>query len=232
MVLPMQGDQLMPRGENVVPCGALASAPHRCGRDAALNPLKRLGKSALLEVAAHLLGELPGVRRMVMVVGKGGDDAGPELMDLGMSELQRRDFLKVIVQQPGVVDQDLQDQGLPAGDGAALAAHDRACRQLRARRLVRSGGQLDRTGRAAAATKSLTAESIRASPTAGLELAAAGPRAEIATATAKAAAPAFGGKGALKPLGKILPVIAPHHLVADAVGKLLDARLERSTALG
>src|SRR3954471_5002927 len=195
MVLPMQGDQLMPGGENVVPCGALAGAPHRRRRDAALNPLKSLRKSALLEVAAHLLGELPGVRRMVMVVGKGGDDAGPELMDLGMSELQGRDLLEVIVQQPGVVDQDLQDQGLPAGDGAALAAHDRACRELRARRLVGPGGQLDRTGLAAGtSTKSLTAESIRASPTAGRKL-TAGAGAEIAPAAAKAAAPAFGGKG-------------------------------------
>src|SRR3954469_10599841 len=235
MVLPMQGDQLMPGGENVVPCGALAGAPHRRRRDAALNPLKSLRKSALLEVAAHLLGQLAGVRRMVMVVGKSGDDAGPELMDLGMGELQGRDFLEVIVQQPGVVDQDLQDQGLAAGDGAALAAHDRACRELRACRLVGPGGQLDRTGRAAAAAKSLAeslaAESIRASPTAGLELTAGRAGAEIATA-AKAAAPAFGGKGALKPLGKILPIIAPHHLVADAVGELLDARLQRGAALG
>src|SRR5437879_1187092 len=225
MPLPMQGNQLMPGGENVVPCGALAGAPHRRGRDAALNPLKNLQKPALLEVAAHLLGLLAGVRRVVMIVGEGGDDAGPELMDLGMGELQGRDFLEVIVQQPGVIDQDLQDQGLPAGDGAALTAHDRACRQLGARRLIGPGGQLDGTGRAAAAsTKSLAtlaAESIRASPTAGLELAAGGAGAEIATA-AKTAASALGGKGALEPLGKILPIIAPHHLVADAVGKLLD----------
>src|SRR3954469_23830350 len=191
MVLPMQGDQLMPGGENVVPCGALTGAPHRRGRDTALNPLKSLRKSALLEVAAHLLGQLAGVRRMVMVVGKSGDDAGPELMDLGMGELQGRDFLEMIVQQPGVVDQDLQDQGLAAGDGAALAAHDRACRELRARRLVGPGGQLDRTGRAAAAAKSLTAESIRASPTTGLELVTGRAGPEIATAAAKAAASAF-----------------------------------------
>src|SRR3954451_21893717 len=112
MVLPMQGDQLMPGGENVVPCGALAGAPHRRRRDAALNPLKSLRKSALLEVAAHLLGQLAGVRRMVMVVGKCGDDAGPELMVFGMDELQDVNSLEVIVQQPGVVSHNLQDQGL------------------------------------------------------------------------------------------------------------------------
>src|SRR5438094_422405 len=103
---------------------------------------------------------------MVMVVGKGGDDAGPELMGLGMGQLQGRDLLEMIVQQPGVVDQALQDQGLAARDGAALAAHDRARRQLGARGLIGAGGQRGGSGLAATslAAKSLTAESIRASP--------------------------------------------------------------------
>jgi hypothetical protein len=110
----MQGNQLMPGGENVVPCGTLAGAPHRRGRDAAINLLNNLRKSALLEVAAHLFGLLAGVRRVVMVVGKGGDDAGPELMGLGMGEFQGRDLFEMVVQQPGVVDQALQDQGFLA----------------------------------------------------------------------------------------------------------------------
>ena len=61
-----------------------------------------------------------------MVVGKGGDDAGAELVGLGMGQFQRGHLLQMVVQQPGVVDQGLQDQGLPAGERAALAAHDRA----------------------------------------------------------------------------------------------------------
>src|SRR5581483_5843386 len=67
---------------------------------------------------------------MVVVVGKGRDDAGAELMGLAMGEFQRRHLLKVFVQEPGVIDQALQDQGLPAGQRRALAAHDRAVREL------------------------------------------------------------------------------------------------------
>ena len=54
---------------------------------------------------------------------------------------------------------------------------------------------------------------------------------EIA-AIAKAAPPAFGRKGAPQPLGKVVAIIASHHLVTDAVGELLDARFQRSAALG
>src|SRR3954453_778731 len=166
-----------------------------------------------------------------MVVGESGDDAGPELMGLGMGQLQGGDLLEMVVQQPGVVDQDLQDQGFAPGDGAALAPHDRAPRELGARRLVGAGRQGGRTGRATASlvAKALATESIRLSPAPRLKLAAGLTGTEIATA-GKAAASAFRGKGALKPLGEILAIIAPHHLVADAVGKLLDACLERSAA--
>src|SRR6266581_249301 len=74
-----------------------------------------------------------------MIVGEGGDDAGAELVGLGVGHFQRRYLLQMVVQQPGVVDQALQDQRLAAGDRAALAAHDRAVRKLRARRLVGPG---------------------------------------------------------------------------------------------
>src|SRR5579859_2729825 len=73
---------------------------------------------------------------MVMVVGERRDDAGAQLVRLGMGKFERRHLLEVTVQDPGVVDQALQDQGLPPRHGAALAAHDRARCKLRARRLV------------------------------------------------------------------------------------------------
>src|SRR6266568_1417812 len=114
MVLPMQGNELVPGGKNVVPSRALAGAPHRGGRDSALNSLKKLCKSALLDIGPHLLGLLAGVWRVVMIVGESGDDARPELMGLGVGELQGRHLLEVLMQQPRVVDQALQDQGLPA----------------------------------------------------------------------------------------------------------------------
>src|SRR5665213_3768540 len=42
----------------------------------------------------------------------------------------------MVVQQPRMIDQGLQDQRLAAGDRAALAAHDRARRELGARHLI------------------------------------------------------------------------------------------------
>src|SRR5206468_357850 len=41
-----------------------------------------------------------------------------------------------------------------------------------------------------------------------------------------------GRKGALQPLGKILSIVATHHVVANAVAQLTDTRLQRGAALG
>src|SRR5271155_982113 len=73
---------------------------------------------------------------MVMVVGEGRDDGGPQLVGLGVGHFQRGDFLEVLVEEPGMIDQALQNQRFAAGDRAALAAHDRAYRQLGAGRLI------------------------------------------------------------------------------------------------
>src|SRR5205807_8323081 len=131
----------------------------------------------------------------------------------------------------GMVDQDLQGQGFPAGDGAALSPHDRARRQLGARGLIGAGGERGGARRAAAplTAESLAAESIRLPGAARLELTAGGAGAEIAPA-GKAAASALRRKGALEPLGEILAIIASDHLVADAVRQLLDPRLQRGAA--
>ena len=87
-----------------------------------------------------------------MVGGKGRDDGSAELVRFGVRQVERGRLLQMVMQQPGVVEQALQDQGLAAGHGAALAAHDRACRQLRTRGLIgataEGGGW---TGRAATA---------------------------------------------------------------------------------
>jgi hypothetical protein len=73
---------------------------------------------------------------MMVVVREGGDDAGAQLVRLAMGEFEGSDLLEVVVQQPGVVDQAEQDQRLAPRNRAALAAQQRACRELRARRLI------------------------------------------------------------------------------------------------
>jgi len=80
------------------------------------------------------------------------DDGGAELVRLAIRQVERGHLLQMVVQQPGVVEQALQDQGLATGHGAALAAHDRARCQLRTRRLVGAAGEGgDWAGRAAGA---------------------------------------------------------------------------------
>jgi hypothetical protein len=59
----------------------------------------------------------------------------------GMGHFEGRHLLQMVVQQPGMVDQAEQDQRLPAGNRAALAAHDRARRELGARCLVGPGAE-------------------------------------------------------------------------------------------
>src|SRR5215813_768031 len=78
---------------------------------------------------------------MMMVVGEGRDDAGAEPMGLAVGQFERRDLLQVIVQEPGMVNQALQDQRLPAGERRALAAHDRAIGKLGACGLVRPAAE-------------------------------------------------------------------------------------------
>ena len=77
------------------------------------------------------------VMTVVMVVGEGTDDTGAQFVRLRMGQFQRRHLFQMVVQQPGMINQRLQNQRLAAGDGAALAAHDRAGRKLRAHRLIR-----------------------------------------------------------------------------------------------
>src|ERR1700738_1081542 len=132
----MQGYQLVPGGKNVLPRRAWLHAPHRRGRNATLTPLKYWRKSARVKVGAHFLALLGGLRAVMMVVGEGGDDAGAQFVGLGMGQFQRRHLFEMVVQQPRMIDQGVQDQRLAARHRAALAAHDRAGRKLGARRLI------------------------------------------------------------------------------------------------
>src|SRR5690242_10476897 len=132
----MQDNELMPGRQNVVTRSTGAGAPHRRGRDRSFNPLKNLRKSGRVEVGMHLLGLLLCVRGMMMLGGEGREDPGAQLVSLWMGELERGSLFQMLVQQPGVVDQALQNQRFAAGKGRALAAHDRTVGELRARRLI------------------------------------------------------------------------------------------------
>src|ERR1700751_4174127 len=82
---------------------------------------------------------------MVMVGRERRDDGSAQPVSLRVRQLESGPLLKMVVQQPGVVKKALQDQRLPAGDRAALAPHDRACRELRTCRLIGAAGRSPRT---------------------------------------------------------------------------------------
>src|SRR5689334_5540504 len=101
---------------------------------------------------------------MVMIVSESCNNTGAELVGLGMRQFQRGYFLQMIMQQPGMVNERLQDQRLAAGHRAALAAHDRAGRQLGTGGLVGSGcdrGRSPRSRPPAAASGGESARLIR-----------------------------------------------------------------------
>ena len=121
----MQGDELVPGGKNVLARRAGRGPPYRLGRDRPLNPLKNLRKSARRKVGTQLFRQLSRFRMMVMVVGKGGDDAGAQFVRLRVREFQRRHLLEMVVQEPGMMDQGLQDQRLAAGERRRIPASAR-----------------------------------------------------------------------------------------------------------
>src|SRR3974377_1113688 len=76
-----------------------------------------------------------------MIVGEGRDDAGAQFVGVGMGQFEGGHLFQMFVQQPGVVDETLQNQGLPSRHGAALAAQKRTCRKLGTRRPVWAAGK-------------------------------------------------------------------------------------------
>ena len=75
------------------------------------------------------------------MVGEDVDQRAFELLRIGVAELGLGQFLHVVVQQPGMVERGLQDQRLAARDRGAMAAMQRARREMRARRDIGSVGQ-------------------------------------------------------------------------------------------
>ncbi len=123
----MQGDKLFPRHQHIVGSGLRPCTPAVGGGDGFLHAPGELGQPPASELGDH---GLP-VRRAAM--GKNVDQLALHPRGVGVTELDLGELLQMLVQQPGVIDDGLQDQRLTAGNGGAVAAMDRARRQLRAR---------------------------------------------------------------------------------------------------
>ena len=134
------------------------------------------------------------------MMGENVDQRAFELLRVGMAELGFGQFLHVVVQEPGVIERRLQDQRFAPRDRGAMAAMQRAGRELRARRHISCRGRFRRRGRGG---------EVR-------ELAAPAGRAALRRANCGGRARDFGRREQRrKPLGEILPVVAAHGFVAD-----------------
>src|ERR1700751_4280394 len=100
----MQGDELLPGGQNIVRGGTGFRTPHPRGRNRPLKPLNKLRESSTSEVGAQFFALRRVVTGMVMVGGEGRDDCFTNLLRFGMHEIERGDLLDMIVQQPRVTD--------------------------------------------------------------------------------------------------------------------------------
>ena len=66
------------------------------------------------------------------MVGEDVDQRAFELLSVGMAEFRGGEFLKMIVQQPRIIDRGQQDKRLAARDRGAMAAMQRAYGEMRA----------------------------------------------------------------------------------------------------
>src|SRR6516225_1357503 len=130
MALPMQGNELLPCGQDVIRRRFGPRTPDRRGGDGLADAAGNVGKTA----PAKFRHDGVPVRRSI--VGKNVEQRGLEVGGQRVTKLEPGQFLEMVVQQPGMIDRGLQDQRLAPGNGGAIAAMYRACRQLRAYDLI------------------------------------------------------------------------------------------------
>src|SRR5262245_2308087 len=127
MPLPMQGNKLLPGGQDIIRRSLRPGPPNRGGGDRLVNSRGRLGKSPAVELGHH---GRP-VRRAP--VSENVDHLALELGGFGLAKLYRRELLQMLVQEPGVIDDSLQDERLTRRNGGAMRAMHGARGKLRAR---------------------------------------------------------------------------------------------------
>src|SRR6202011_1174116 len=155
------------------------------------------------------------------------EDGGLHLGRLRVAQLDRRELFQMVMQQPGMVDDRLQDECLAAGNRGAMAAVHRAGSELRA------GSDIGRvrTNREVAGPASVarapaqrrggfeTRSYIRGTPVAVLRAHARGH-----------ASPRTGGKQAAQPLAELAAIIFAHAIIAYRVAQRGEPRLEGGAA--
>ena len=134
------------------------------------------------------------------------DQRAFEPFGVGMAELERGEFLQMVVQQPRMIERGLQDQRLAPRHRRAMAAMHRARGQLLARPPHRASTRPRLAARPGAASRALPR---RASFRPSAARASCRARASRAAALRRREETATAG-------AEILPVISAHRFVADA----------------
>src|SRR5260370_9941709 len=119
MPLAMQGDKLFPRHENGVGGGASRGGPDRGCRDRLLQASGNLGQPPSAELGHHAL--CVGCTAM----GENVDKSSLYLCCPGMSQLDCGEFLQMVMQEPGVIEDGLENKPFAAGGRSTMATGDR-----------------------------------------------------------------------------------------------------------
>ena len=132
----MQGDKLLPRGQNVVGGGVQLRAPDRRRGDGLVDARSHLGQSSAGQFGGH------GVAVWRRPMSKDVDQFALHPGGFGMAEFDSGEFLEMLVQQPRVVDDSFENERFAQGNSGAVAAMNGARCQLRARHNVRLAGRM------------------------------------------------------------------------------------------
>src|ERR1700760_3187797 len=124
MPLPMQGNKLLPGHQNIVWRGVRPGPPDRGRGDRGGDTVGHLDKAA----AGQFRAELGGIQRRAL--GGDGDQRRFQALGIDMAKFEVTEFLEVVVEQPGMVERGLENEGLAGGYGDAVAAMYRARREL------------------------------------------------------------------------------------------------------
>ena len=108
----MQGDKLFPGHQNVLRGGLRTGAPDILRGDALFDPAQQLSQTARGERRAQRL------RAGFAIVRQQIEQRAPQFLGVAMAEFDIREFLQVVVGEPGMIDQGLQDQRLALGNAA------------------------------------------------------------------------------------------------------------------
>src|SRR5437762_325146 len=132
MPLTVQGNKLFPGQKNVVWSRVGACSPDAGGGNSPLDSSDQARLPLGLQHASELL------RLGIALMRQQIEQARLEPLRIRVAELDSREFLEMIVREPGVIEDRLNDQCFPPRNGGAMAPQEWARCKLRTQSQVRA----------------------------------------------------------------------------------------------